>query len=178
MFSQRAQVLVSVAVFVAAISVTPIARAQFGSGAPPPRASSSTHSSSSTSAPSLGTPWGTRPEHWLAAGLALALGAATVATGTGMYRYAVDLNAHAGATTTTQADAAASVNTARDYVLVAEVLWSVGAALAAIGISWVIVLSFSTPVPAVEPATVPPAATAPSAALRLSPLGVTLEGRF
>ena len=78
--------------------------------------------------------------------------------------------------TTTQADAAASVNTARDYLLAAEVLWSVGAALAAIGLTWVIVLSFSTPVPP-DPAA-PAAATAPTASLRVTPLGLTLEGSF
>ena len=65
-------------------------------------------------------------------------------------------------------------------LLVAEVLWSVGAALAAIGITWVIVLSVSTPAPPTPsaPSTTPADAAAPSAALRLSPLGVTLEGRF
>jgi hypothetical protein len=111
-------------------------------------------------------------EHWLASGIALALGAATVATGTGMSRYAIDQNHLALDPGTTQTAAFADAATARDFMLVAEVLWSVGAAIAAVGLAWVIVLSFSTPVPST------PAAAAPSAAIRVTPLGVSLEGRF
>jgi hypothetical protein len=163
---------IALAVFVAALSVAPRASAQ-GSGASViPRPTSTTAGSISIGS---SIPWGTRMEHWLAAGVALALGAATVAVGTGLQRYAVDLNTHAQQLNTTQADAAASVNTARDYLLAAEVMWTVGAAMAAIGLTWVIVLSFSTPV-----ATAPPeaAATTPTASLRVTPLGVTLEGVF
>ena len=159
--------------FVIAITVAPSAHAQ-SSGTTRP---SSTAFTSSSSTPNLGTPWGTRMEHWLAAGLGIALGAASVAVGTGLQRYAIDLNNHARATTTTQSDAAASVNTARDFLLAAEVLWSVGAALAAIGLTWVIVLSFSTPVPPADP-DAPAAAAAPTAALHVTPLGLTLEGTF
>jgi tellurite resistance protein TehA-like permease len=112
-------------------------------------------------------------EHWLAAGLALTIGAATVATGTGLSRYSIDQNHQALDPGTTMAASWALVGTARDYMLAAEVLWSIGAAIAAIGLTWVIVLSFSTPTPPT-----PAAATTPSASLRLTPLGVSLEGRF
>ncbi len=171
--------LLSAIAFVVAVAVAPVVSAQ-GSGAgviPRPRSTAFTGSSSSFSTPSLGTPWGTRVEHWLVAGAAIALGAATVAVGTGMQRYAVDLNAQAIASTTTQHDAASLGSTARDFLLVAEVLWSVGASLAAIGLTWVIVLTFSTPAPTTAPdaPVVPPAATA---ALRVTPLGLTLEGTF
>lgn len=168
-------VLLSLGVFVAALAIAPAAQAQGPGQIERPR-STAVHGSGSSSAPgSDGTPWGTRTEHWLAAGGALALGAVTVAIGTALYRYAVDLNTHALQLSTTQADAASSVNTARDFLLAAEVLWSVGASLAGIGLSWVIVLAFSTPAPSAAPEA---AAVAPSASLRITPLGVTLEGIF
>ena len=156
--------LVTALAFVIATTVTPVAHAQ------------TTSSSSSSSSPSVGTPWGTRMEHWLAAGLGIALGTASAAVGTGLQRYAVDVNTHALQPSTTQADAAASANTARDFLLAAQVMWAVGASLAAIGLTWVIVLSFSTPAPSAELA--PAAATAPTAALHVTPLGLTLEGTF
>lgn len=171
---------IALVVFVAALAVAPTASAQ-GGVLPTPRSrvtsqSSSSSSSSSSGAASTGTPWGTRMEHWLAAGGALALGAVTVAIGTGLQRYAVDLNTHALQPTTTQVDAVSSEHTARDFLLAAEVMWSIGAALAGIGLTWVIVLSFSTPAPA---AVAPEArAPTPTAALRVTPLGVTLEGVF
>lgn len=165
--------LLSIGVLVLTLAFAPVAHAQPGQ-IERPRSTLST-SSSSSSTPSTGTPWGTRTEHWLVAGSALALGAVTVAIGTALQRYAVDTNTHALQLTTTQADAAASANTARDFLLAAEVLWSVGASLAGIGLTWIIVLSFSTPAPRAEPAA---AATAPSAALRVTPLGITLEGVF
>ncbi len=140
---------------------------------PRPTSVAATGTSSAPSEPGT-SPWGTRMEHWLTAGLALSLGAITVAIGTGIDRYAVDLNEHARDPLTTQADAYASSRTANDYLLAAEVLWSVGAALAGIGLTWVIVLCFSTPAPTAAPE----AATAPSASLRVTPLGITLEGVF
>ena len=162
-------------VLVTLLSATPVARAQVGTGAIPSRLSSSSASSSSSSpAAPAGIPWGTRPEHWLAAGGGIALGAVTVAIGTVVQRLALDLNDHALAPLTTQVDAASSAATASDYILVAEVLWSVGAALAGIALTWVIVLSFSTPAPTV----VPDAAVAPTVSLRLTPVGVTLGGVF
>lgn len=163
----------ALAVFVTALAVAPTAQAQ-GSGAsvvPRPRSTLA----GTVSLGDSGTPWGTRMEHWLAAGCALALGAATVAIGTGLQRYAVDVNTHALQPTTTQADAASSANTARDFLLAAEVMWSIGASLAAIGLTWVIVLSFSTPAPSAPPES---AAATPSASLRITPTGVTLEGVF
>lgn len=166
------EILPLLVVFVTTMAVAPMARAQSAGGMD---ATHPTTSSSSSSTPSLGTPWGTRMEHWLVAGGALALGAITVAVGTGLQRYAVDLNHHALLATTTQQDAGSSRNTSNDFLLAAEVMWTVGASLAAIGLTWIIVLTFSTPAPAADPA---PAAVAPTAALRVTPLGLTFEGVF
>ncbi|MFO0682290.1 MAG: hypothetical protein U0234_09580 [Sandaracinus sp.] len=140
-----------------------------------PRPSSVAATGTSSAPSELGaSPWGTRMEHWLTAGLALSIGAITVAVGTGIDRYAVDLNAHARDPLTTQTDAYNSSRTANDFLLAAEVLWSVGAALAGIGLTWVIVLCFSTPAPSAAP----DAASAPSVSLRATPLGISLEGVF
>jgi hypothetical protein len=170
----RLHALVSIALSLAlavAVSTSAVAHAQIVE----PEARPTSTFAGTVSLGGTGTPWGTRMEHWLVAGGALALGAITVAIGTGIDRYAVDLNDRARDPATTQHDAASNASTARDFLISAEVLWSIGAALAGMGLVWVIVLSFSTPTQTAAPEA---AAATPSASLRVTPLGLTLEGVF
>jgi hypothetical protein len=163
-FSRSFQVVaVTVALALGAATVAPHAAAQ------PPTDVDRPTSTMAGATQALSAPWGTRTEHWLAAGLALVLGAATVAIGTGLSRYSIDTNARARDPLTLQRDAASLNATANDFMTAAEVMWAVGAGIAAIGLVWIIVLPFSTATPS---------PTAPSASLSLSPLGLSLVGSF